>query len=143
LAAVGLAGTLLAALPTPAAAQSRGIGYDGARIQMKPLMVPVREKKGGVSYHPLVVRLMLSPGRYERPACFSVPYVHERVMMHLARTPLERADLVGPRREILARTILEIATQATAHGYYLAAEVVDDSSPPLEPRSQVMSTMCR
>ena len=79
------AGLLLVAAPLRAAEdqdEAAPIGYGGAIVQMLPLMAPYHAG-GGVRYEALTIRLVLDQGPRERPACFSVPYLHDRFLAYV------------------------------------------------------------
>jgi len=129
--------------PRSAHAQSDAVGYDGALIQLRPIMVLARDERGSLSYRPLVIRLRLGPANVERSACFSIPIVHEQLVIHFSTGNLTYADFIGTRQEILKKQILDVAISATAPRYYSAVELVGDLPTPLEPRSQAMTNQCR
>lgn len=101
------------------------VGYGGAYVQLKPLMVPTRDPDGRVSFEVVTVRLILDAGERERVACFSAPIVHEKLLMYLYDAKLTKADLVGQRREVLAKKMLDVAIGATAKGFYSAVQIID------------------
>jgi hypothetical protein len=152
---------LLLALSMPAApawsaAPGGGspVGYGGAKIQMMPIMAPYRTPSG-VRYQVLTLRLVLAPNpETERPACFMVPIIHEKILLYLYGANLQLADFSGQRLEVLATKLLEVATATTDRGYFTGVEFLDDQSmlPPagnvktassLDPRSQTLSSQCR
>jgi hypothetical protein len=122
-----------------------GVGYGGARVQMQPLMVPIRSTSGQVRFEVLTVRISIAPGSRERPACFSVPIVHEKMLMYLYGANLKPGDLIGQRREVLANALLDLATKSTAKGYYSKVEFVelDGRATDLDPVSQTISNQCK
>jgi hypothetical protein len=138
---------LLLGLGVPASAaeedEAKGVGYGGAKVQMQPLMVPTRAKDGSVRFEVLTVRLILDAGARERPACFSIPIVHEKMLMYLYKANLTSADLDGPRLEVLANNLLDVAIKTTAKGYYAGIEIVDESSQAMDPKSQTLSNQCK
>jgi hypothetical protein len=124
-----------AVLGGPASAEddeAEPVGYGGAKVQMQNFMVPARLPNGSVRFEVLTVRLVLDAGSRERAACFSVPIVHEKMLMYLYDAKLTPTDFVGTRKDILAKRLLEVAINATAKGYYSAVEVVDESTLALE-----------
>jgi hypothetical protein len=126
---------LLATVTQPARTEAQekdGVGYGGAHVQLKPLMVPIRFPGGQIRFEALIVRLTLDVGARERPACFSIPIVHEKLLLYLYGAGLTQADTIGPRRGVLTNKILEVAIASTAKGYYSAAEIVDQSTLELE-----------
>lgn len=149
-AAIFLAFSASAAL----AADAEGpVGYGGAKIQMLPMMAPYRTSSG-VQYQVLTIRLLLAPGDNERPACFMVPILHEKFLMHMHDAKLTQADFAGQRLEVLATKLMEIAVANTDRGYFTGIEFLDDQSlppapasvknaTPLDPRSQTLSSQCR
>jgi hypothetical protein len=146
---LALAFAAFAAL-TVAAEEAAPVGYGGAKVQMQPLMAPYRTS-GGVRYEPVTVRLTLDAGPKERPACFSIPIVHDRMVRFLHRANLTAADLAGQRREVLAQRLFEVALKATGKGFYSAAEIVDieprpddpKAAPPMDNKSMTLSAQCK
>jgi hypothetical protein len=147
---LGVAAALLLAAPALAAtapppAQAEGpIGYGGAMVQLNPMMSPYRTPSG-IRYQVVTLRLVLDVGVNERPACFMAPVVHEKIMFYLYKTMPQPADLVGQRRDVLEKALLDLATATTDRGFYSAVRVVDEESPPLmsDPKSQTLSTQCK
>lgn len=147
---------LLFAAPVWSAAPGGGegpVGYGGAKIQMMPIMAPVHTPSG-VQYQVLTVRLVLAPGDNERPACFMVPIIHEKILLYLHGARLTKADFSGQRLDVLATRLLEIAIQTTDRSYFTGVEFLDDNSmlptpgdartaTSLDPRSQTLSSQCR
>lgn len=134
-----------AAVAQKGAAPEEAVGYGGARVQMQPMMVPVRNSSGQVRFEVLTVRLVLDSGPRERPACFSVPIVHEKMLIYLHNAKLVPGDLIGQRREVLATTLLGVAAKATAKGFYSAVELVKGTTQvtELDPKSQTLSNQCK
>ena len=132
--------------PRPGSAEAEGaIGYGGARVQLSPMMAPYRTPSG-VTYQVVTLRLVLDVGINERPACFMAPIVHEKILMYLNKAQLQPADLVGQRKEVFEKTLLNIATATTDRGYYSGVELVDDASKPLtelDTKSQTLSAQCK
>jgi len=132
--------------------RTSGIGYDGPRIQLHPIMTPYRSS-AGIRYEPLVIRLVLpsvdaeglptTGSPRQRATCFSIPYVHEALLMHVHGAGLRSEDFRGPRRELLAKNLLDAAVKKVGPGYFAALELADVDSPPLTPTSQTLSTQCR
>lgn len=121
------------ALAIPAHAQEKaGIGYGGAYVQLKPIMAPVRGPDGRTRFDVLTLRLVLDVGDRERWACFSSPIVHEKILLYLYGAGLTTPDLIGTRRDILAKKLLEVAIAATAKGYYSQVEIVDQAKLEME-----------
>ena len=122
-----------------------GVGYGGAKVQMHPIMVPTRNFAGQVRFEVLTVRLVLDAGPKERPACFSVPIVHEKMLMYLYRAKLVPGDLIGQHRKVLAKALLDVAIKSTAKGFYSAVELVEETSQvsELEPKSQTIINQCK
>jgi hypothetical protein len=132
----------LAALATPSHAQEKaGIGYGGAYVQLKPIMAPVRGPDGRTRFDVLTLRLVLDVGDRERPACFSAPIVHEKILLYLYSAGLTTPDLIGKRRDLLAKKLLEVAIAATAKGYYSEVEIVDQGK--LEMEMKVAATKAK
>jgi hypothetical protein len=149
--AVSFLSALLALGLPVRAADEEPIGYGGAKVQLNPIMAPYRVGNS-VRYQVVTVRLILDVGVNERPACFMVPIVHEKFVLHFYKTMPTPADFVGQRKDVLQQTLLDIATATTDRGYYSGIEVVDDSmlaprdekaGAPLDPKSQTLSTQCR
>ncbi len=134
---------VLCAAPVWAAEkEDKPVGYGGAEVQMKPFMVPYRTIDGTIRYEVLMVRLTLDTGPRERPACFSVPIVHDRMIRFFYKSKLTAADFVGERRKLLEEKLFEVAVAATAKGFYSGAEILGDDPEPMEPKSQTLSTQC-
>ncbi len=134
---------LLLTMPAMAAEEEKPIGYGGAMVELNPMMVPY--KMGGrVQYHVVTLRLILDVGLNERPACFMTPVVHEKFLLYLNKTMPGPSDFVGQRRDVMEKTLLDIATDTTDRGYYSGVKVVDELSPPLmsDPKSKTLSTQC-
>lgn len=133
-----------AAEPAPA------VGYGGVKIQLSPIMAPYRTS-AGIRYQVVTIRLVLDMGINERPACFMVPVVHEKFLLYFYQAMLTPADFAGQRRDVVAKTLLDLATAATDRGYFSGIEIVDDSAltrndktpSTLDPRSQTLSTQCK
>jgi|GEM_PF-3542878 len=120
-------------LASSALAQDKsGVGYGGAYVQLKPIMTPVVGPGGQVTFEALTIRLILDAGERERGGCFSVPMVHEKIVMHLYKNKPTMADLVGQRSEVLAKQLLEVAIAATDKGYYSDVKIIDQGQLQLE-----------
>ncbi len=132
------------------AAESEPVGYGGAKIQLSPIMAPYRTSTG-VRYQVVTVRLVLDVGVNERPACFMIPVVHEKFLLYFTKALLGPADLAGQRKDVVAKTLLDLATATTDRGFYSGVEIVDDSmlargddkATTLDPKSQTLSVQCR
>lgn len=142
------------------AAEEDAVGYGGAKIQMMPMMAPIRVGKE-TRYHVLTLRLVLAPNpETERPACFMVPVIHEKILLYLDKAKLQEADFSGQRLEVLAEKLLEVATATTDRGYFTSVEFLDDqsmlpvttknkdgvevkSNTSLDPRSATLSSQCK
>lgn len=121
------------AMALPLHAQEKaGVGYGGAYVQLKPIMAPVRGTDGRAHFDVLTLRLVLDVGERERPACFSAPIVHEKILLYLYGAGLTAPDLIGTRKDILAKKLLDVAIGATAKGYYSAVVIVEQSQLELE-----------
>jgi len=131
-----------AAAPPPPAPADQPVGYGGAKVQMAPIMSPYRTASG-VRYQVITMRMVLDVGLNERPSCFMIPIVHEKILLYLNRTKPQPADLMGQRKDVFLKEILDVAAAATGRGFYAGVELVDDTSPPLDPKSQTLSTQCR
>lgn len=135
------------AAAAPALAQKKGedsaVGYGGAKVQLQPFMVPVRNTAGDVRFEVLTLRLVLGPAPRDRPACFSIPIVHEKLLLYFYRAKLVPGDLIGQRREVLAKTLLGVATKATQKGYYSAVEIVDTDDKLTDPVSLTLTNKCK
>jgi hypothetical protein len=122
-----------ALLSGPAVAQEKsGVGYGGAYVQLKPIMAPVIGPRGVMQYEAVTIRLILDVGEKERGGCFSAPMVHEKIVLHLYKNPLTMADLVGQRRDVLAKSLLAVAIAATDKGYYSDVKIIDPAQLELE-----------
>src|SRR5688500_10446013 len=101
-----LATALVMGFSAPALSASSGgdqeaVGYGGAKIQMLPMMVPYRVGKD-LRYHVLTIRLLLAPNpETERPACFMVPILHEKILLYLHSQKFVQADFSGQRLDVL------------------------------------------
>jgi hypothetical protein len=134
---------LLGAVPAFAASEEP-VGYGGAKVQLAPLMVPYRMPgSAGVRYNVVSVRLVLDVGLNERPACFMIPIIHEKFLMYFYKTMPPPADFAGQRLDVMKEALLKIATDTTTRGMYSGVEFVDETSPPLDPKSQTLSTQCK
>jgi len=134
--------------------EEAAVGYGGAKIQMLPMMAPYRVGKA-MRYHPLTLRLLLAPNpETERPACFMVPILHEKILMFLHKANLQQADFSGQRLDVLREKILEVAVANTDRSYFTGIEFLDDQSmlpnpgttktaTSLDPRSSTLSSQCR
>jgi hypothetical protein len=121
-----------AALAAEEEAPAGAVGYGGAYVQLKPLMIPTRGPTGAISYEALTVRLVLDAGERERVACFSAPIVHEKFLLYLHSANLTPADLVGKRKDVLAKKLLEVAIASTAKNYYSDVKIIDQGQLQLE-----------
>ncbi len=136
---------LAAALPvvsTVRAAEEQPIGYGGAKVQLAPIMAPYGDGRT-VRYQVVTVRMVLDVGLNERPACFMIPVVHEKILLYLYKNMPQPADLQGQRKDVFTKALLDVATETTDRGFYSGVELVDDTSPPLDPKSQTLSTQCK
>ena len=94
----------------------------------------------------VTLRLVLDTGPKERPACFSVPIVHEKMLMYLYHANLTPPDLVGARRELLAKNLYAVAVKTVGKGFYSGVEMInidDRGENPLDPKSQTLSAQCK
>jgi hypothetical protein len=132
---------LMIALPT-SAAEEEAVGYGGAKVQLQPIMAPYRTPSG-VKYQVVTLRLVLDVGVNERPACFMIPLVHEKIVLHLYKKMLQPADLEGQRLEVFIKDMLDVATAATARGFYSGVELVGPDAPALDPKSQTLTSQCK
>ena len=136
------------ALSSPAFAAEEGegaLGYNGPRVQLTPIMAPYHTSSG-VQYEVLTVRLRLPEGN-ERPGCWLIPIVHERMLMYLYDANLTRADFQGQRREVLRENLFKTVIDATDRSIYTELTLVDGNSdlisPATDPRSATLSTQCK
>ncbi len=131
------------------------VGYGGAKIQMMPIMAPYRVGKE-LRYQVLTLRLVLAPNpETERPACFMVPILHEKILLYLHKAKLQQADFSGQRLDVLKEKLLEIAVSNTDKSYFTAVELLDDqsmlpsaggskaSATSLDPRSSTLTSQCK
>lgn len=123
---------LFSVAPLHAEEKADAVGYGGAYVQLKPLMIPVVASNGAVSYDAMTLRLVLDAGERERVACFSAPIVHEKILMYLYGAKVSPADLVGKRKEVLEKALLDVAIASTAKNYYSAVKIVDQAQLQLE-----------
>ncbi len=112
--------------------EAGAVGYGGAYVQLKPLMVPTWASNGAVTYEAVTLRLVLDAGERERVACFSAPIVHEKMLMYFYNAKLSAADFVGKRKDVLEKTLLDLAISSTAKNYYSAVKIVDQGQLQLE-----------
>jgi len=124
-----------------AAEPNQGVGYGGALVQMQPIMVPY-QSPDGTHFQVVTIRIQLPIGEKERPACFVLPYVHEKILMYLYTAKLAPADFSGQRRDLLAKKLLDLAIASTDRGYYTGLQIIDQDAPPLDPKSMTLSTQC-
>ncbi|MGE4064575.1 MAG: hypothetical protein AB7E79_14510 [Rhodospirillaceae bacterium] len=158
-----LAAALIVAGSAPAfsaAAPEGPVGYGGAKIQMMPMMAPYKVGKE-TRYQVLSLRLVLAPNpETERPACFMVPILHEKILLYLHKAKLTQADFSGQRLDVLREKLLEVAIANSDKSYFTDVEFLDDqsmlptttkgkdgqevkSNTNLDPRSQTLSSQCR
>ena len=132
--------------PALGAEDSEGaIGYTGYRIQLNPMMVPYKTPSG-LRYEVLTVRLRLPEGN-ERPGCWMIPIIHEKILMYLYEANLTPADFQGQRREVLAKNMFDAVIRASDRSLYTGLTLVDDNSEPITPetgpRSATLTTQCK
>ncbi len=156
-----LTAALILGLTAPAAAAEHGggqegpVGYGGAKIQLMPMMAPYRVGKD-LRYQVLTLRLVLAPNpETERPACFMVPILHEKILLYLHKAKLQQADFSGQRLDVLKEKLLEVAVSNTDKSYFTAVEFLDDqsmlpttggskaSATSLDPRSSTLTSQCK
>lgn len=125
------------------AAEENPVGYGGAKVQLMPLMVPYRVAGSPVRYNVVSVRLVLDVGLMERPACFMIPVIHEKFLLYFYKNMPPPEDFQGQRRDVMMEHLLEVATAATTRGMYSGVEFVDETSPPLDPKSQTLTSQCK
>lgn len=133
---------LLGSVPAFAAADEP-VGYGGAKVQLQPLMVPYRVPGAPVRYNVVSVRLVLAVGLNERPACFMAPVIHEKFLLYFYKTMPPPEDFQGQRRDVMMQQLLDVATAATTRGMYSGVEFVDETSPPLDPKSLTLTSQCK
>ncbi|MBM3513767.1 MAG: hypothetical protein FJX59_08630 [Alphaproteobacteria bacterium] len=135
------------AVAAPAFAQKKAedsaVGYGGAKVQLQPFMVPVRNNAGQVRFEVVTIRLVLGPAPRDRPACFSIPIVHEKLLLYFFRAKLVPGDLIGQRREVLAKSLLDVAIKSTQKGYYSAVELVQADDKLTDPVSLTLTSQCK
>ena len=122
------------ALPALAASEGAPVGYGGKKVQLNPMMAPYRTS-AGIRYEVLMLRVVFDTGVRERPACFALPIVHDRLVRYLYKANLTGADFVGLRREVLQKNLFDVAIQTVGRGYYSALEIVDPATEDMNPRS--------
>lgn len=154
---------ILSGLSAPASSAESAdspVGYGGAKIQMMPMMAPYRIGKE-TRYHVLTMRLVLAPNpETERPACFMIPILHEKILLYLHGAKLTQADFTGQRLDVLKEKIFNIAIANTDRSYFTGVEFLDDQSMlptttkgkdgvevkttgTLDPRSTTLSSQCK
>ena len=124
---------LLAAAPA-FAADGAPVGYGGKKVQLNPMMAPYRTS-AGLRYEVLMLRVVFDTGVRERPACFALPIVHDRLVRYLYKANLTGADFVGLRREVLQKNLFDVAIQTVGRGYYSGLEIVDPATEDMNPRT--------
>jgi hypothetical protein len=124
---------LIAAAPA-LAGEGAPVGYGGKKVQLNPVMAPYHTSIG-VRYEVLTLRITFDTGARERPACFAVPLVHDRIIRWLYKANLTSADFAGQRRELLAKNLFDVAINTVGRGYYTALEIVDPEKEDLNPKS--------
>ena len=138
---------MAALLMVPAAYAAHGgdeepIGYGGAKVQLAPIMAPYRDGRL-VKYQVVTLRMVLDVGLNERPACLMIPVVHEKILMYLYKAMPQPADLQGQRRDVFTKALLDVATATTDRGFYSGVELVDETSPEMDPKSKTLSAQCK
>ena len=142
--------------PVLKAAESGGaVGYTGYRIQLMPMMAPYMTSKG-LRYEVLTVRLRLpepeariltGSSDAERPGCWMIPIIHEKILMYLNEANLTQADFRGQRREDLRKNLFDAVIRASDRSLYVDLDLVDGNSEPIEmtndPRSTALTKQCR
>ena len=104
-------------VPAAQAAEYEPIGYGGAKVPLAPIMAPYRIGKS-VRYQVVTVRMVLDVGLNERPACFMIPVVHEKILLYLYKAMPQPADLEGQRKDVFLKALLDVATDATDRGLF-------------------------
>ena len=144
-----VAGLFAMALPLHAQekkpAVRKPIGYGGPRVELQPFLVPARAADGSSRYEVLTVRLVLDAGEKQRQGCFAAPMVHEQFLIYLYKANLTPEDFTGKRRDVLMKSLLDVAIKSTMKGYYSGVEAVDSNSPPLsdDPISLSLTQQCK
>lgn len=131
------------AAPSVYAAEEKPVGYGGAKVQFAPMMAPYRVPGGGVRYQVITLRITLDVGLNEKPACFMIPIVHEKYLLYFAKIMPTPEDFQGQRKDVMMENLLKIATETTDRGFYAGVELVDETTPPMDPKSQTLSTQCK
>ncbi len=139
-----LAAPAFAAVAPPPPQAEGPIGYGGAKVQLNPIMSPYRTPSG-VRYQVISIRMVLDVGVNERPACFMIPVVHEKILFYLYKNMPSPEDLQGQRRDVFLKEMLDLATAATDRGFYAGVELVgeDDDKSKMDPKSQTLSSQCK
>ena len=130
--------------PAPAKPKEDGkVGYGDVQIELSGMMVPYHTPSG-TTYEPVTIRLQVAPGVTERPACLMVPIVHDKLLMYLHAAHLAQADFTGERRDVITKSLLDVAVKATDRGYYTGVSLVvpGDEPQPLNDRSTTLSKQC-
>ena len=107
---------LVAVAPAFAAGKEKEaapVGYGGAKVQLQPIMTPYHTAGAGVRYEVLTLRVVIDTGPKERPACFAIPLIHDRIVAYLYGANLTAADFIGQRREVLAKNLFDVAINTT------------------------------
>jgi hypothetical protein len=134
---------VLAAMVSPArAADEKPVGYGGAIVQLAPFMAPYRSSEG-IRYQVMTFRLVLDVGLNERAACFMAPIVHEKFLLYLYKKMPTPEDFQGQRKDVMLEDLLKVATEATTRGMYSAIQLVDETSPELDPKSKTLTSQCK
>jgi hypothetical protein len=135
-----------------AGAAEAPVGYGGSQIQLQPIMAPYLATDG-VRYEPITIRLTLpssamagglavSGNPVERVGCYSVPIIHDRIIVYLYGARLRAEDFTGLRREVLERNLLAVANRVVGRAIYVAASLVGTDAPAMDTRSQTLSAQC-
>ena len=106
------------------------------------MMAPYRTP-GGIRYQVVTVRMVLDVGINEKPACYMIPIVHEKFLLYFNKTMPQPEDFQGQRKDVMIKTLLDLATATTDRGFYAGVELVDETTPPLDPKSQTLSVQCK
>ncbi len=115
--------------PNASAADSERVGYGTPiKIQLMPMMAPYKVGRN-TRYEVVTLRLVLTPDpEKERPACFMIPVLHEKILLWLHKANLQQADFSGQRKDVLREKILNVAIANTDKTYFAAVEFLDDQN---------------
>lgn len=108
----------------------------------------------GVLYQPLLIDVEVASGGSgdpkldtkgdlrEKQACFILPLVHEKLLEYIFQANLTSADFSGEQRDVLEKNLFDTVIAFVGKGFYTKLTLLNDDSPPLDPKSETLSTQC-